>query len=212
MSFACPPTPIVPYAIYCGSYTDSTSPASYSFASCELSNPADDRRIVVCIGSRDSATVGATHGTVTVAGVTATKLVEQVSGSISVALYLADVPTGTTGTITVGLDDATDHMWIAVYAVYGLTSATVVDTDTATAVDPAVFTALTVRSGGVAIAVAAAIGGGEFTATGMTKGADETLETMRYVSAEVENAIGATAFSASLDSSASTTAVAASFR
>lgn len=211
MSFACPPAPIVPYAIYCGSYTDSTGPASYSFAGCSLSNPSDDRLIVVCVASRDTGAVGATHGTVTVAGVTATKLVEQVASTVSVALYSARVPTGTTGTITVGLDDTTDHMWIAVYAVYGLASATVVDTDTANA-DPATFSALTVRSGGVAIAAAGAIGGGAFTATGMTKGADETLETMRYVSAEAENTIGATAFAASLDSNAAATAVAVSFR
>lgn len=211
MSFACPPAPIVPYDIFCGTYTDATSPASYSFAGCALSNPSDDRLIVVCVGSRDTGAAGAVHGTTTVAGITATKVLESISGTVSMAIYTARVPTGTTGTIAVALDDTTDHMWISVHAVYGLASATVVDTDTATG-DPATFAALAVQSGGIVIAAAGGITATAYTTTGLTEDADEALETMRYVSGSAQNTIGATAFAASFDTAVAAVGVAASFR
>jgi hypothetical protein len=211
MSFACPPAPIVPYEVFCGTRTDATNLDTFNFVGCALSNPSDDRLIVVCVGSRDTASTGAVHGTMTVAGITATKVLELISVTVSMAIYTARVPTGTTGTIAVALDDTTDHLWISVYALYGLVSTMVVDTDTANA-DPATFAALAVRSGGIVIAAAGGITGTAYTTTGLTEDADEALETMRYVSGSAQNTIGATAFTASFDTAVAAVGVAASFR
>lgn len=215
MSFACPVVPIIPYAAYCGEYTDSTSPASYSFASCNLSYASSSRLIVVCVGSRDSASTGATHGAVTVAGISATKVVEQVNSVMSTAIYMARVPTGTTGTITVAIDDTVDHMWIQVYALYGLKRASAYGAAAATGTDSTSLSSLAVEADAIVIASCCAVSGITISISGVTSPAVTTaLETGSYRTGRVANAVRSSAYaiSATHTGSAFSSLIAASFR
>lgn len=210
MSFACPVLPPVPYAVYLGVTTDTTSPASYSFADVDLGLPSNDRVIVVVAGNRDSGAAGDVFATCTIAGITATNVVSQTNSALGIAIKSAPVPTGATGTITLAVADTVDHAWIAVYAVYGLASTVAVDTDTGSDADS--FTALTVLSGGVVIAGGVAIAAASFAPTSLTENYDADVETARYTAASTSGVVGATTYAAALTGSGTRAIVAASFR
>ena len=104
-----------------------------------LGEPSADRTIVVCVVTHS------TIGTVTIAGITATRDVEHLGGSSTrAAVFRATVPTGTTGDVVVPIGSSITRCGVGVYRIGG--AVTVASTDT---LDPA---ALTVAVGDFAVA------------------------------------------------------------
>ena len=197
MTFIVPTVPIKPYAVYLGTTVD-TAPATttITFSSVDLGRASSDRLIVIAALNRDTGSLADTFSTVTINGVSATQVVATTNGgSLGVTIYSARVPTGTSGDVVLTVGDNVDHVYISVYALYGLRSPTAVDTDTVVdTVQPISFSALAVPDDGIAIATYSAISASAFTPTGLvTSNNSTTVETASYASAVGQN--GATATS-----------------
>lgn len=93
------------YARYGGTTSNDTDLTNYSFTNRSLGAAAANRKIVVFVGTR--AAVSGNVASVTVAGIAATRIpgAETVHGDLGpggkTEAWIADVPTGTTGTIAV---------------------------------------------------------------------------------------------------------------
>lgn len=96
---------------------------TYTFSGAAIGTASSDRRIVVAIGSRANA--ARSVSSVTVGGISATELVtanDSGSGADIASLWIAEVPTGTTGDIVVTFSAAMLRCAVAQYAVYGMGS------------------------------------------------------------------------------------------
>ena len=125
-------------------FLGAASPASaatiHTF-SVPLGDPSADRTIVVCVVTQ------AAIGTVTIAGITATKDVEHIgSSSTRAAVFRATVPTGTTGDVVVPIGSSSTRCGVGVYRIGG--AVTVASTDILSPV------ALSVSAGDIAVACA----------------------------------------------------------
>lgn len=104
--------------------SDDSSSSSYTFASRSLGAADADRLILVCASTRANNTISG----VTVGGVTATLLVETTySANGQVAIYLAAVPSGTTGDVVVSSAGTPTRCMMSAYRAVGVSS-TPVDT------------------------------------------------------------------------------------
>jgi hypothetical protein len=104
-----------------GSY-NTTSTTTITFSSRAL-GVAGRRHIIVTIGASRAPTG------VTVAGVTATQVAGiSLLSSLNSFIFIASVPTGTTGNVVVTFAVNTTFCMVGVYAAYNLRSATAVDT------------------------------------------------------------------------------------
>jgi hypothetical protein len=108
----------------------------------------------------------------TIGGVSATILVQVASAPVSVALLLAAVPTGATGTVTVNFTSTSDHHSIDVWSLSGIDSPTPIDTDSTTT-----SSGLTLTSVGQGVVIACIISndGVTHTWTGATEVSDQLL-------------------------------------
>ena len=118
-----------------------------------LGTAAPNRYIVAAISlNNNSRTVTA----VTIGGHSATEIGTMVSGTGSpftqVWLWIAAVPNGTTGAVVKTGNDS-ENWFVALWAVYGITSSTPYDTASATGTDPST-TACDIPANGIAIAYA----------------------------------------------------------
>lgn len=136
--------------------TESTANLSvYTFSSQNLGAEDLRRKIVVCVALASSGSIGS--ATVTVGGVSATSAVSVSSTDMTdlvTAIFYAEVPTGTSGSIVVTPDVSSSSCGIFVYRVVS-TTLTVNNTGTDTTSDPAAT--LSCLAGGAAFAVAASI-------------------------------------------------------
>lgn len=130
--------------------------SSFTFSSQTLGTAAADRYIIVhASGALVSGT--GTINSVTVGGVSAT---EVVGGTLPgqttdyTSIWIAAVPTGTTGDVVVAFPGTARRCGIALYRATGLNSATAFDTitDATTAIDPTVSDTINNESGGVFMA------------------------------------------------------------
>lgn len=101
---------------------NNTSLSSHSTASVPFGTPAEDRYILVV--ARTFSGTAPAISSMTIGGVSATAVVQLGSGVNRVAMYIALVPTGTTGTVAYTTAAASSQNAIGVYALYGLTSTT----------------------------------------------------------------------------------------
>lgn len=95
----------------------STSTYVYSFADCNIGKPAANRVIVV-VSTAANPSGGTLLGSVTIAGVTATRAVTTSNSSRPLLIDYAVVPSGTTATISTRFGNNTDGIAIGVYAIY----------------------------------------------------------------------------------------------
>lgn len=95
--------------------------ATYTFLSAPLGTATTDRLIVLPVFALVDSSRGSTDPIVTVGGVLATKLVGPIIDSISgrTYLYMANVPSGTTGNIVVQVPISIARCYIPIYSVYG---------------------------------------------------------------------------------------------
>jgi hypothetical protein len=113
---------------YLGNYVQETGPQDpVTYTGVDFGTEAADRYIIVAIGQRNDSR---TFTSVTIGGVTATILVQNVDGNTSAGIAIAAVPTGTSGDVVVNLNGTADSHYLGVWSATGLASPTPVDTGT----------------------------------------------------------------------------------
>lgn len=156
--------------------TDTANRTIYTFASQNLGTADADRYIIVGIQSRLSAGPH-TVSSVTVGGVSATPVVTADRGTNSRgSIYIAAVPTGTTGDVVVTLSTGILRCGIALWRAVGIDSATPTDTETSVAEtnDPA--GSIDVPAGGFAVGVGLTNALTTATWTGLNEDSDTQAE------------------------------------
>mgnify|MGYP003653684990 CR=1 FL=1 len=125
---------------------------SLTFSSVSFGAAAADRQIVVLAGASMDAV--ATITGVTIGGVTGAALVTATSAGRNANMYIASVPSGTSGDIVISINTATGEAWgIGVYRVTGTASTTPSDTATQTSNSPEpIALTLSCPAGGAIIA------------------------------------------------------------
>jgi hypothetical protein len=135
---------------YVNSYVDTGNLSAYSFAASSLGAEGGARKIIVAVCG-DGGAAGRTFTAVTVAGIAATQVVQNsVTARVS-SLWIADVPTGTTGTIDVTCSAGFNNCRIGVYAARNLGSMTPVSTASDSGTDAAFSVNLTGAGPGFAV-------------------------------------------------------------
>jgi hypothetical protein len=158
--------------VYQGNQDTDTDGSSFSFASQPLGTASADRRIVVSVCAMG---VGAgTISTVTIAGVSATKLVETSQANNTNSFWIATVPTGATGTISATCSSSKSRYGLGLWAVYGLDSNTPLDTDFTSGTGALALT-LTTTVGGLVFACSSDATAQINTMTGLTQDFDEIV-------------------------------------
>lgn len=140
---------------YGGRATDETDRTTYTFAGLPVGSPATSRVVVVCVTASTGA-ANRTTAALSVGGVAATKLVEDIfTGGTSYslcAIYSAVVPVGSSADVVVTFSNGSVYRaFVSTYYFYGPSNAAY-----ATAIDRSnpVSVNLSVPSGGVVIGVA----------------------------------------------------------
>lgn len=196
---------------YNGLRSTTSAASAHTFSAVSLSTAASDRRVIVSV-CRNTAT---TVSSVTIAGISATAAVTTGGAGI----WIADVPTGTSGDIVVTFGSSVTGLLIACYSAYGLKSSTA--RGTASAASAALVHDLDVNAakGGVIIAhstktlaVAATtdwVGATEHTTVGIGVGVGDTVTFAEDVLASSGSPLDV---SITWDNASSMRSVAASFR
>lgn len=160
-------------ASYEASAVSGTDLTTYTFSSQALGTAAGNRKIVIAVSGGTSAR---TVSTLTVAGVSASLLVASLGAEMAAELWIAEVPTGTTGDVVVTFSAANDRAGIGVFALYGA-GLTVWDSFTSTANPPT--GTIDCPIGGVIIGTVSTqseSGANTFSWSGLTEQYDATTE------------------------------------
>lgn len=99
----------------------------YSFSAVDIGTAADDRLVLVNVNGSHASASGRTISSVTVGGVTATRLEGaqgSLSGTLRAEIWAAPVPTGTDATVTVAWSATMEDCTVATFAVSGLNDTT----------------------------------------------------------------------------------------
>jgi hypothetical protein len=171
---------------FLGSDVDDGNSSTYSFSSKALGAEASDRYIAA-VFMHSSNNAGRTVNACSFAGVTATEaLFVQHSGSSRtayVAIHIAAVPTGTSGTLSITWDAALAHQIVFWYRITGIGALTPFHT-ASNSVDPSAMS-LNVPAGGVAI-------GGAMTGESSAGGSRDTVWTNLTDDGNVSSDVGNT--------------------
>jgi len=182
------------YVIYLTSIADGTDATTYSagvWNTIGLGTAAANRKIVLGLISRGAA--NQTVSSASIGGQTATSFAHADSSTAGSAadIVVADVPTGTTGDISITWSGARTRCGTGVWAVYGAGSST--PSATATSAASPVSQSLAIPAKGVAIGCGLVQ---DNTATGvwanLTERYDSAVETARQTGADTTSAAGAT--------------------
>lgn len=150
--------------------------STYTFSSQNLGTASADRYIIASVTGRAVGTP--TLSGVTIGGVTATSVVNQVNtagGNTSLAaLFIAAVPTGTTGDVVASMSGSFLRCGIGLWAATNLDSATATDSSGSTANDPTY--AIDVSADGFAIGCAYNADTATASWTNLTEDFDEAVE------------------------------------
>lgn len=187
--------PVVnPTMSYVSSNSSTAGSDPVTFTAQSIGTADATRKIIVAVGWSSAA--DQTISSMTIGGVSAAQVVatDTSSGSGGAAIWIADVPTGTTGDIVIDWSGSVARCAIAVYRVVNLTSSTATDTDTATSASSGVISvsACTIPANGFAIASVSCIdgSGGTFTWSGITEDTDQNLASQSFHSTASKTATG----------------------
>lgn len=112
----------VPVSAYLDRANAIATASSRSFNNLSFGTASSRRYLVACLGWFDTGDTTVGSSSVTIGGVTATKLAEQVDAEeVASAIYCALVPTGTTGTVTINLSgsNAADAFTVSLFSLTG---------------------------------------------------------------------------------------------
>lgn len=168
---------VLPSVEFLASPSSASNLSTYSFGSQPLGTEGDNRYIVAVFGMRRGNTTFPSC-TCTINGVSATLLASR-RGSASFAdgtyMFIAAVPTGTSGTVSFSLSLSAECGLAGLWAVYDIESPALRDVATTSSVDPANMN-VDVLAGDVIIAVAGDYGRAtSSTWTGATEDYDTIL-------------------------------------
>lgn len=107
---------------FIGNHTDTSDASTYTFTGKSFGSAAGDRRVIVVVGSRVN-TAGAVP-TCTIGGVSATEVVRANNAGAGAStditsIFIAHVPTGTTGDVVVGWNLTMLRCTIGIYRMTG---------------------------------------------------------------------------------------------
>lgn len=145
-----------PILTYVDTANDTAISSSYSFASVGLGTAAADRYIVVAANTR-KGDADPDITSVTVAGVSATEVVQSAGTRGRSGLWIAAVPTGTSDTVVVATSTNGRGCTIFVYTLTGLTSSTATSTNSNSGSASSLGASLTASAGGIIIATACSL-------------------------------------------------------
>lgn len=173
--------------------------ATYEFVSQNLGAADSGRHIIACVMARKGSAF--TISSVTIGGVSATEVIQVQSATADglSGIYVANVPTGTTGTVTVVLSSDAARCAISLYSASGITT-TPYDSASSTATAPSAT--IDVVAGGFAIGAAESASG-----TGVSDTCSWTNLTEDYESEIEDRQVSSTA-SASTPTTTTLTATA----
>ncbi len=143
---------------------------THTYSSVSLGTARSDRRIILSVGYVSSGVLS----NVTIGGQSATKCVDVENGGHS-EIWIASVPSGTSGAVVLTFSDDTNYTAIAVYSAKGLVSAT--PADTATDNLGTTDLSLDIPARGILVATAYANSGGS-SGSASWSGATEDFELM----------------------------------
>ena len=167
---------------------DSTDLTTYTYASQNLGTASSDRVVVVAVSGRQSS--ARTITSVTIGGVSATEIGTRGSSQNPLGIWMAAVPTGTTGDVVATFSGAMLRSTIILWAVTG--GATLSGASSGT--DTATVTGVT---GGFIIAAANTTGSGAtFTWTNATERYDAVQESSLATSGADATTVGSTTITA----------------
>lgn len=171
-----PPVRSLAVVTYQTSVAQEVITATNTFNGVSFGTASSDRYIIVGILARSGST-STTISSVTIGGVAATAVTTLVipgsgSGENLASIYIAAVPTGTTGTVTVVSNNSMARLAIVVWSATGLDSATAVATGTSSAAAPTA--SLAVRYGGFAVGVSYSQSTTSATWAGISENVDTT--------------------------------------
>lgn len=186
---------------------DGTGQTTYTFSAQDIGAAASDRYVVVGIAARGQASISS----VTIGGVSATKIKEQ--GNTDVAgLYIAAVPSGTTGDVVVTLPGAGLRAAIGVWALYGLSGSGAAETTASSTSDPATLS-LTTSPNAIVIGLAYNDSALSFSWVGLTENFDTAIAASNaYSGASVSASGGALTITATMGGAGNHAAVSAAFK
>ena len=149
--------------------------STYTFSGVALGTAATNRHVVIAANTGTASAADASS--VTVGGVSAS-LVVRASGSdhTRAELWIASVPSGTTGDVVIVWSSAKDRCGYAAWAMYGASASA---SDTATDADTTPSQTIDIPAGGYLIAAQAGNGSGAArtaTWTGPSENYDETIQ------------------------------------
>lgn len=197
---------------YINSYPDTTDTNQYTY-SVSFGTASADRYIIVTASARKAGASTTITG-VTIGGITATQVHQNTNTSTNTdvsGIFIAAVPTGTTGDVVVTYGATMVRSIIGVYAATSLASATAYDTAGYISTSDPTNT-LDIPAGGFAVAIALTNSAGTTTWTGLTEDFDGTLETfVTYSGASDEFAEAQTGLTITANFSGATTEAVASF-
>jgi hypothetical protein len=195
-------------AIFTANAGNSTTSLGYSFSSLNLGTASADRHIVVGIAGQ-AGSAGAVSA-VTIAGITAAQVFSVSSSTVTVAFWIAAVPTGTSGTVAVTWAAQRARCAVVVWAITGLLSTTAVDTGSEVNSGTAALNDnVDIDAGGVCLAMAydAGTGSRTWTWSGISEVLDTTFASGRsYTGASANFASAQSGFAVQTTPSGSTTA------
>ncbi|MFA5768360.1 MAG: LamG-like jellyroll fold domain-containing protein [Bacteroidales bacterium] len=197
---------------FINSYPDTADTNQYTY-SVSFGDAAADRYIIVTAAARKAGASTTITG-VTIGGVSATEVHQNTNTSTNTdvsGIFIAAVPTGTSGNVVVTYGATMVRSIIGVYRVTSLSSATASDTaGYISTADPT--NTLDIPAGGFAVAVALTNSGGTTTWTGLTEDFDGTLETFVTYSGASKSFLDAqTGLTITADFSGATSEAVASF-
>ena len=170
---------------------NTTTAIEYTFSSIDFGTAAANRYIIVGVSmKKQDAGDDITNTTVTIGGVSATRIKTQAASDTTttpvVSLYIANVPTGTSGDVYVNIGTFVVDIGIGVWRTTGI-SATPTDTDGSSADDPTVN--LDVLAGGIIVGVV--INTTALTTaswSGLTESYDDQIGAITYGGASLDSA------------------------
>lgn len=156
---------------------DASDLTTYTFTSKSLGTAQAGRKIIVVVGGLSGGSI--TISSVTVAGNSATAVVNPSSSTGPAGIFIIDDSTNATGNIVVTFSGGSARCGIGVFAAYGLNSSTATATIDTTS-DPGTGT-LNITAGGVAVGYRLSDTYGTtptYTWTNLTESFDETIESV----------------------------------
>lgn len=162
---------------FLGSAVEPTGATTYSFTSQPFGDEAADRYIIVTTSTNKNRTLTAASSTI--GGVTVTKIIELVPAEAGIALLIAAVPTGATGTVSLTFNGTSDNCGVGLWRLSGAATPTTPTTATdtvATGNDLSASLAIPAGGGGIGIVRAGGAAALTYIWTDMTEDFDQTVE------------------------------------